>query len=192
MKKPYRHMPDVYLESFYLRTISKSDAKDMFEYGKDPLVTAFLNWGPFTQLSEAKKSITKIFYPRLRDGLPIGYAIIDLETSKMIGTIDFHSKIKGEQGAEIGFALNRNYWNKGIMTEAVTAMIHIGFEHLGYEFIRIKHLKKNGASRKVIEKNGFKFVKEEPYILEKASGTIKDELLTYELFKEDYHGNKQS
>lgn len=190
MKKLYRDMPDVYLEHFYLRTIKKIDAKDMFDYGSDPLVTQFLNWGPFTQLKEAKRSITHIFFPRLRSGLPVGYAIIDTKSSKMIGTIDFHSKIKGEHGAEIGFVLNRNFWNKGIMTEALSAMIRIGFDYLGYDFIRIRHLRMNGASQKVIEKNGFKFVKVGPYILEKANGIIKDELLTYELFKEDYHGNK--
>ena len=185
-------MPDIFLDHFYLRTIKKIDAKDMFEYGSDPLVTQFLNWGPFNQMKEAKKSITQIFFPRIKAGLPIGYAIIDLETSKMIGTIDFHSKIKGEHGAEIGFALNRHFWNQGIMTEALSAMLHIGFNHLGYEFIRIRHLKQNQASKKVIEKNGFKYIKIEPYIVDKETVIIKDELLTYELYKEDYHGNQQS
>ena len=190
MKKPYKNMPNIYFEDFYLRTIKKSDAKDMFDYGTDKLVTQFLNWGPYTQLKEAKKTIKNIFFPRLKDGLPIGYAIIDAQTSKMIGTIDFHSKIRSEHGAEIGFALHRSYWNKGMMTEALSAMIRIGFEHLKYDFIRIKHLKINVASQRVIEKNGFKFIRQEPFVLEKPNGMIKGELLTYELSKEDYYGNK--
>ncbi|MBU1141258.1 MAG: GNAT family N-acetyltransferase [Firmicutes bacterium] len=190
MEKPYRKMPPIYLGDYMLRTIKKSDAKDMFEYGKNIEVTRYLNWGPFHTLSEAKKSIKNIFYPRLKEELPIGYAIIDVKSLKMIGTIDFHSKMKGENGAEIGFVLHIDYWNKGIMTNALDAMIKIGFEYLGYEHLKIKHLKSNIASQKVIEKSGFKFVKVEPYSIEKYHRILRDELLTYELLKEDYHGNQ--
>jgi len=192
MKKLYKLMPSVYFDDYCLRTIKKSDAKDMFEYGKDPEVTQFLNWGPFILPIEAKKSITTIFYPRLKEGLPRGYAIIDLKKSKMIGTIDFHSKINNVNGAEVGFVIHKDYWNQGIMSNALNRLIQIGFEYLGYDLIRIKHLKNNVASQKVILKNGFKYIKSEMYILEKKDQVLKDELLTYELTREDYHVNQQS
>jgi [ribosomal protein S5]-alanine N-acetyltransferase len=59
----------------------------------------------------------------------------------MIGTIDFHSKIKKENGAEIGFVLHQDYWNQGIMSKCLNTVIDIGFDHLSYDFIKIKHLK---------------------------------------------------
>lgn len=189
MKKLYESMPTVYFDDYCLRTIKKSDAKDMFEYGKDPEVTQYLNWGPFIMLSEAKKSISNIFFPRIREGLPKGYSIIDTRKSKMIGTIDFHSKIKGVNGAEIGFVIHKDYWNQGIMSKALKKMVQIGFDYLGYDIIKIKHLKSNIASQKVIEKAGFKYIKSEKYMLEKRDYILKDDLLTYELFKEDYHVN---
>ncbi len=192
MKKLYKIMPTVYFDNYCLRTIKKSDAKDMYEYGKDPEVTQFLNWGPFILPKEAKKSISTIFYPRLKDGLPKGYAIIDMRKSKMIGTIDFHSKIKSVNGAEIGFVIHKDYWNQGIMTKALHRIVQIGFDYLGYEVIKIKHLKENIASQKVIQKVGFKYIKSEKYILEKRNYVLKDELLTYELSREDYHVNQQS
>ncbi len=192
MKKPYRKMPIIDLGEYELRTIKKRDSKDMFEYGKDPMVTKFLNWGPFISEVEAKNSIKHIFFPRIREGLPIGYAIIDKKKSKMIGTIDFHSKIKGENAAEIGYVINKDYWNQGIMSQALKHMVKIGFEHLNYDFIKVKHLKHNIASQIVIERVGFRFVKTEPYVLEKPKEIIKDQLLIYELYKEDYYGNKQS
>ncbi len=192
MKRPYQKMPKIYFDDYCLRTVKRSDAKDMYEYGKDPEVTCFLSWGPFILLGEAKKSIVNIFLPRLSEELPIGYAIIDRKIPKMIGTIDFHSKIKGVNGAEIGFVLHKNYWNKGIMTKALQKMVFIGFDYLNFDIIKIKHLKQNIASQKVIQKVGFKFVKTELFILEKRDHVVKDELLTYELTKEDYYGNQQS
>ncbi|MBN2299913.1 MAG: GNAT family N-acetyltransferase [Acholeplasmataceae bacterium] len=190
MKKPYKKMPTIRFGDYQLRTIKKSDAKDMFEYGRDRDVTKYLNWGPFVLESEALDSIKHIFLPRLREQLPIGYAIIDTKKTKMIGTIDFHSKIKSEKGAEIGYVIHKDYWNKGIMSDALKQVIKVGFEYLDYQVIRIKHLKTNVASQKVIEKAGFKFVKSESYFLEKRTAIIKDQLLIYELYKEDYYGNK--
>ncbi len=192
MKKAYQRMPVVDLGDYILRTIKKQDYHDMFDYGRDPLVTQNLNWGPFVSEGEAKNSILHIFFPRIKEGLPIGYAIIDKKKSKMIGTIDFHSKIKGGNGAEIGYVIHRDYWNQGIMTRALRKVIEIGFDYLKYDVIVIKHLKANVASRKVIEKSGFKLIRTEPYYFEKPKSILSDELLIYELKKEDYHVNQQS
>jgi ribosomal-protein-alanine N-acetyltransferase len=192
MKKPYKKMPNLYFDNYMLRTIVLSDYKDMFEYGVDKEVTNFLSWGPFILEIEAKKSIKEIFFKRFRTGLPIGYSIIDMKLNKMIGTIDFHSKIKGENGAEIGYVLNKNYWNQGIMTKALHLMIEIGFNYLKYDFIKIRHLKENVSSQKVILKNGFNLIKEEKYQLEKNKVLKEDMMMTYIITKEDYHGIKQS
>ena len=192
MKKPYRKMPEINLGDYMLRTIKKSDAYDMFTYGKDPEVTKYLNWGPFTLLSEAKQTIRLIYLPRIKEELPVGYAIVDLKSGKMIGTIDFHSKIKGINGVEIGYVLHRDYWNKGIMTKALKEVIKIGFDYLHYDLLKIKHVKGNAASQQVIIKAGFSFKGEVPYTYEKHKTVIKDELLIYELLKEDYHVSQQS
>lgn len=192
MKKNYYKMPEIDLGNIKLRTIKITDYKDMFEYGKNPVVTKYLTWGPFDLESEAKASIKKIFYPRLKEGLPVGYAIIDTKTSKMIGTIDFHSKLKKKNGAEIGFVIHQDYWNQGIMTKCLKKMIEIGFDYLDYDFITIKHLKMNAASQKVIIKAGFQLKNIEHYTYEKKKEVIDDDLLIYELLKEDYHVSKQS
>jgi len=110
----------------------------------------------------------------------------------MIGTIDFHSKIKKDNSVEIGFVLHHDYWNQGIMSRCIKEMIELGFNYLNYDLIRIKHLKKNIASQKVIEKAGFKYKRTEIYSLEKRNGILSDDLLIYEYKKEDYHGSQQS
>ena len=187
--KKYLNMPDIDLGDVMLRTIKKSDFKDMYAYGSDPEVTKWLNWGPMISVQEAKKSIKEVFFPRIRRGLPIGYAIVDKANQKMIGTIDFHAKLDNRNAAEIGYCLNKEYWGKGIMTKALHAMIDIGFNYLLYDVIIIKHLHNNIASKRVIEKCGFKFVSQMPYAYQKANGKLEGILMCYEYNKEDYHGN---
>lgn len=192
MKKAYLKMPEIIFGDFMLRTITKHDYLDMYEYGKDVEVTKFLTWGPYYHPIEAKKTIKTIFYPRVKNGLPRGYAIVDLKLNKMIGTIDFHSKKKDENGAEIGYVIHKDYWNKGIMTQALSEIIKVGFDYLHYDIIHIKHIKRNIASQKVIEKNHFQKVKTEPFVIEKHKALIEDELIIYELTKERYYANQQS
>jgi [ribosomal protein S5]-alanine N-acetyltransferase len=192
MEKKFLRMPIVVFGQYMLRTIKKSDYLDLYHYGVDKDVTKYLTWGPFENEKEAKQAISKVFYPRLKKGLPIGYAIIDLEQDKMIGTIDFHTLIKEENGAEIGFALHKDYWNQGIMSQALKIMITIGFDYLNYDIIYAKHLSKNLASQRVIEKAGFHFTSTEVIRKLKSTGVIDDKVFVYTLRKDQDYGNQQS
>ncbi len=189
-KKNFKKMPIITFDHIMLRTIKVSDYKDLYEYGKDKEVTKYLTWGPFVFPLEAKRSIKEIFYPRYKVHLPRGYAMVDLKTHKMIGTIDFHTKNSRENSVELGYAMKQSYWRQGIMTKAVHHMIKVGFEYLKYDKIIVKHLSQNLGSKKVILKNGFTFVKKEPYVLEKSTHVISDDMLTYQLTKEQYYGNQ--
>ena len=192
MKKPYRTMPNLIFDHYMLRTISKKDAKDMYDYGKNPEVVKYLSWGPMKDLKDAKYAIKTVFLPRFKKGLPIGYAIVDLLSDKMIGTIDFHTKDDQRNGAEIGYVLHQDYWNKGIMSEALAIMLDVGFTHLRYDIIKIKHLVDNIASQKVILKTPFSYVGREAMTITRFGTTQQVEMFCYELTKEAYHGYQQS
>lgn len=148
--------PVVYFKNYMLRDINLQDAADMYEYGSDMDVVATLNWGPYTAPSEAVYSIKSFFLTRPKKGLPVGYAIVDLENNKMIGTADFHTK-QADGSYELGYALHKDYWNKGIMTQVVRQMIEIGLYYFGFERIVVGHALSNPKSQRVIEKNGFVF-----------------------------------
>ena len=161
-------LPEHQFGNYLLREISVKDYKDMFEYGSNPKVTEYLNWGPFYLQIEAKRSIKSIFIPRLKRGLPIGYAIIDLIKNKMIGTIDFHTKNEDDQSVEIGYALHQDYWNQGIMTYALKYLIDLGFNYFNYRKLRIRHMEGNIGSEKIIAKTPFRFTEETIYQLKKS------------------------
>lgn len=148
--------PTIYFEDYLLRAIEIKDGRDMFEYGKDLETVKYLSWGPYSDVTEAFLSIKEFFLKRPERGLPVGYAIVELSTGKMIGTIDFHT-IVSEGVVEAGFCLNKAYWNKGIMSKALHKLLEVGFYYYGFNKIIIGHANQNHQSQRVIEKNNFVF-----------------------------------
>ena len=58
--------------------------------------------------------------------------------------------------AEIGYWLSEQYWNNGIMTEAVKQMVKYGFNKLKLKKILALVVKSNRGSIKVLKKADFK------------------------------------
>lgn len=189
--KSFEPMPVIDCGDFYLRSITKKDYKDLFEYGSDPEVTRFLSWGPYEDIDEAKWTIDKYFLQRPSHNLPIGYAIVYKENNKMIGTIDFHTIDFANECGEIGYVLNKNYQGLGIMTKALQTMIGVGFNILNLNRIEIRHVIENTASQRVIEKCDFRYegilrrrhfdMKISKYRDVKIYSILKDEFLKEEL-----------
>jgi len=149
------YLPEVKLGRITLRDICEADYLDYYAIGCDFETTKDLNWGPFNNPSEALWVIREIFFQRPISGIPVGYAI-EMD-GRMIGVIDFHTYYPHENAAEIGYILNRNYWNKGIMKKCLSEMIKIGFYHLDLDKIIVAHKIDNEASKHVIKACGFKY-----------------------------------
>ena len=69
----------------------------------------------------------------------------------------WESNIKiGENDAEIGYWIAKPYWNKGLCTEALKAMVKWCFEEEGFDKLWSDFFVDNPASGRVMEKCGFK------------------------------------
>lgn len=182
----YEPMPIIDCGNFILRSIRKSDYKDLYEFGSDHDVTKFLSWGPYEDEAEAKWTIENYYLERPKKNLPIGYAIIYKDNNKMIGVIDFHTINHYDESGEIGFCLSKEYQGLGIMTIALKKMIYVGFEMLKLHRIEIKHAKENLASKRVIEKCDFRFegiLREAHYLIKLKKYT---DVYTYSIIKDEY------
>ena len=85
---------------------------------------------------------------------------------------------------EIGYCIGQKFWNKGITTEAMKAIIRFFFEEVGVNRIEARHDTKNPASGRVMIKSGLKF----EGILRQAgkNNTGINDLAVYAILKEDY------
>jgi ribosomal-protein-alanine N-acetyltransferase len=153
-------LPTIETERFILRPIQVEDAKDMFEYAGDPENLQFVWFPRHSDPESSKKSIEDFFLTRVDRGIPEAYCVVIKPSMKMIGTVDVHTVRFGDVG-EIGYIINKRYWNKGIVSEAVQILISVMFHHCGFQRIEIQHNAENIASGRVIEKAGF--IKEGTY-----------------------------
>ena len=84
------------------------------------------------------------------------WGIIAKDGNRLIGTCGLYTT-PIHRRAELGYALARDYWGQGLMTEAAKAAIAFGFHVM--QLIRIQALcdVENIGSARVLEKSGMQF-----------------------------------
>jgi len=90
-----------------------------------------------------------------REGLPSQFAIEIESEGTLLGYCGFfHQDVDGTSEIEIGYRLHPDYWNKGLATEAATAVRDHAFRDLKLSRVISLIHPENIASRRVAEKIG--------------------------------------
>ena len=85
------------------------------------------------------------------------YSIIDQETDALLGSAGFAAIDHLNQTAEAGiFIGNKQYWNRGYGTEALTLLLDYGFRALNLHNVLLKVYAFNERALACYEKTGFK------------------------------------
>ena len=144
-------------ERLVLRLFKDDDLYDFNEYAKVEGVGERAGWFHHRSLEESKRVLTA--FMEQKDT----FAVVLRENQKVIGSIGLHNRENNPKVLEIGYVLSKDYWGKGLMTEAVSKVIEYCFKELGLEAITCGHFVENRASQRVIEKMGFQFVEAGKY-----------------------------
>lgn len=144
-----------------IREWSEMDLEDFFEYAKVDGVGQMAGWKPHTSIQESK-TILELFIKEKKT-----FALELKENHKVIGSLGLETlslslsdEYENLVGREIGYVLSKDYWGKGLMPEAVNRVIKFCFEKENYDYLMCSHSIINSQSKRVIEKSGFRFVKE--------------------------------
>jgi ribosomal-protein-alanine N-acetyltransferase len=79
------------------------------------------------------------------------------ENHKLIGTGGYHKWVPAHCKAEFGYALSAEYWNKGLMSEAVREILKFGFNDMQLHRAEARCYIDNIASERVLQKCGMKY-----------------------------------
>ncbi|MDD5254319.1 MAG: GNAT family N-acetyltransferase [Candidatus Nanoarchaeia archaeon] len=139
-----------------IRKIGSSDVGDIYQNVKDKEVTKWTLNIPHPYSRKDAIAFVKRCRNKLRKEERYTFGIILKETNKLVGLVSLFHVHKNNKNAELGYWLGKNYWGKGIMSEAVKLIIKFGFEELKLHRIYAEAFEENIASRKVLEKAGFK------------------------------------
>lgn len=137
-----------------LRPLQLTDAESMFlGWATDQEVVKYLSWKPHLSVDETKRIISYWMsnYPDHK------FYIwgIQLKNGPLVGTISIHSIHEGFQRGEIGYALAKQYWNQGYVTESLQAIVDFSFGIVGFNRLEAHHSIYNPASGAVLIKAGF-------------------------------------
>lgn len=156
--KVLQDIPTIETTKVTLRKIKNEDAYDLFQYYNNENVYQYLDWnGP--ESTEDADRIIRIWNKGFEEGWIIRFAITEKITNKIIGTI-FLNNFEGRR-AEIGYELSEDYWQKGIMSEAMKEVLKLGFKQLNLTRIQAFVCEENIASKHLLKKFNFQ---EEGYL----------------------------
>ncbi len=146
--------PTLHTDRLNLVEIKQEHLGDIFTLFGDSRVTQFYNIVTLNNEIEAQRFIDW-FQNRFADKLGIRWGISLKSKDNIIGTIGFNNFAKRHR-ANIGYDLQSNFWNKGISTEALKAVIEFGFNQLEINRIEAEVMQGNIISEKLLTKLGFK------------------------------------
>ncbi|MBQ9264788.1 MAG: GNAT family N-acetyltransferase [Clostridia bacterium] len=152
----FSQLPTLDTQRLTLRPLRMKDAPDLFAYASDPEVSRHVLWDTHRSLRDSRQFLRSAIR-QYRKGLPGSFAIVLKDSGRMIGTIGFMWVNVEYKSAEVGYSLSRNYWNQGIMTEALRAVIAFGFDELRLNRIEAQHETSNPASGRVMAHAGLRY-----------------------------------
>lgn len=153
----FRHPPILLTRRLELRPLKMADAESIYLWSRDPDVARYVLWEPHRSIIESREYIRYI-RGLYRRHLPSSWGITvpGADSIGVIGTIGIMGWNPEYRTCEIGYSLGRDFWGKGIMTEAAGEVIRSLFEDLNVYRIEAQHDVRNPASGRVLEKCGMK------------------------------------
>ena len=139
-----------------LRPWQITDLDDLYAYASEPGVGEMAGWNHHKSKTESQMILNSFIKHKKT------FALVLKESGKVIGSLgleEMDPDLEGSDklGREIGYVLSKDYWGRGLMPEAVLAVIHYCFDVLGYDYLTCGHFLRNDRSRRVVEKCGFRY-----------------------------------
>ncbi len=150
-----QELPTLPAPRLTLRQLTSDDADDIFAVFSDPEVMRFWSHGPMTARSEAAAYIDHIHEGLRRRDL-FQWGISPRADGRIVGTCTLLNVHADHERGEIGFAVARSQWGRGLASEAVAALIAFAFERIQLHRLEADTEPRNERSLRLLERLGFR------------------------------------
>ena len=179
-------LPTITTERLRLRSLSPSDVPALAAIFGDSEVCRFWSHAALTDADAAQAlydHIVKCFAERSL----FQWGIAERDSDAVVGTCTLAALSSEHRRAELGFALARASWGRGLIAEALPALLGFAFETLDLHRLEADVDPRNHRSIRAIERLGFK---REGYLPERyhVNGEVQDAVL-YGLLRRDWVSN---
>ncbi|MGL5642312.1 MAG: GNAT family N-acetyltransferase [Paraclostridium sp.] len=145
-------------ENLILRKFKLSDAEAMYKnWASDAEVTKFLTWNPIDSV-EVSKSIIEGWVDEYKNNNIYQWAIVSKNNGdEPIGAISVVRQDEEVSMVQVGYCIGRQWWKKGITSEALSALIKFFINEVNVNRIEARFDPRNLNSGKVMMKCGMKY-----------------------------------
>ena len=142
------------ISNLILRPITLKDLPDYYELCSDEEVMR--TWGtPHHRSLDDTRRLIFFLQESYRAEQMVRWAITEKGSDEMVGDVGFWRFVKERCRAEIGAKLKPKYWNRGFMSDGLSAVIQFGFEKMGLHTVEANVDPLNRAALRLVEKVGF-------------------------------------
>jgi ribosomal-protein-alanine N-acetyltransferase len=147
--------PRLHTPRLLLRPVERGDADGIFAYASDPEVARYTLWDPHGSRQDTEFFIEDYALANYRQRVPDPFILESREEpGKILGTVGCHWASELHRTMELGFALAREAWGKGLGTEAAWAVTCFAFSTFRPARLQARCHADNPASARVLEKIG--------------------------------------
>lgn len=146
--------PTLHTERLTLRELRDDDVPAAFRLFSDPEAMRFIGKPPHAGHDETLAFVRRnqLLFPA-EEG--VGWAMSLRGAGHFIGYAAHWRLMKQHLRSEIGYQMLKEHWGKGLMTEALRAILGFGFERMGLNSVEAQIDPANTRSRKTLERLGF-------------------------------------
>lgn len=180
---PFNPYPTFATARLRIRQLTNKDDRDVFKFRSNVEVGRYLS-----RPLEETVSGCRDFIENINEGISRQewyYWGLALPENRVVGTICLWNISPKDRIAEIGYELHPDFQRQGLMQEAMEAILHFGFQDMALDQIEACLQNGNQASIRLLERNGFTFVKKLGDE-EKFAGEEDLQLVAYHLRREEW------
>ncbi len=148
-------MPEIETERLRLRMFTPEDFEAMYAVWTDPEVMRFIHSEGWPLSREESKGLLGRLIERFKQNNFGQWAVIYRPEEKLIGYCGLKF-LDNTPEVELLYGISKNYWNRGLVTEAAKATLRYAFEETKLEEIVAIANPQNTGSWRVMEKAGMK------------------------------------
>jgi [ribosomal protein S5]-alanine N-acetyltransferase len=184
---PWPTFPELETERFSLREIVPADAEDLYRIFSDEETMRYWSCRPYTTIDQARRLIDGIS-KLVRDGAGIHWGITLRGDNRLIGKCGYNEWRKAHRRGDISYIVAREQWGKGVVSEAMCAVLDFGFDQMNLHSVEAGVTPGNDGSTRMLQKLGFRL---EGHLRESylAEDVFVDSLI-YSLLRRDWEASR--
>ncbi len=145
--------PIIITERLNLRKVVPSDVDRVYYLRSDKEINKYIKRAPQTR--EMAIAHIQLLDDNLKTDKAIAWGITTKESDVLIGSICLWNFSEDKKTAEVGYDLDPEFQGKGIMSEALKAVLDFAFNQRGFKTVEAYTDYRNIPSKKLLKLHGF-------------------------------------